>query len=66
MSELAATDSEMAGVAGRISAAEKGSIAMHAEPAVVRATIHITRAATGQVETFDLVGTLDPQEPPCQ
>lgn len=28
-----------------------------AQPAVLRATIHITRKATGQTETYELVGT---------
>ena len=28
-----------------------------AQPAVLKATIHITRAATGKVETFEIVGT---------
>jgi hypothetical protein len=31
----------------------------------LRATIHVTRAATGKVETYELVGTVppEPQEP---
>ena len=33
-----------------------------AQPAVVQATIHITRAATGKVETYQIVGKpVDPQ-----
>lgn len=28
-------------------------------PAVLRATIHITRKATGKVDTFELVGVAD-------
>lgn len=35
---------------------------IRAKPAVLRATIHITRAATGKVETYELTGT--PVEPP--
>ena len=30
--------------------------AIAAEPAVLRATIHVKRAATGQVETYELTG----------
>lgn len=52
---------------------EKTANAAEASPAVLTATITITRAATGKVETFDLVGipdgegqisaTLTPQTP---
>lgn len=54
------------GEARRISAAEKAVIeaaiaasitALAARPAVLRATIHVTRAATGKVDTYELVGT---------
>lgn len=50
------------GEARRISAAEKAamaasSMALAARPAVLRATIHVTRAATGEVDTYELVGT---------
>lgn len=30
---------------------------VQAQPAVLRATIQITRAVTGKVETFEIVGT---------
>jgi hypothetical protein len=30
---------------------------IQAQPAVLRATIHITRKATGKVETYEIVGT---------
>lgn len=50
------------GEARRISAAEKAAMAasitaLAARPAVLRATIHVTRAATGKVDTYELVGT---------
>lgn len=41
------------GLAQRIPAAAK------AAPAVLRATIQITRAATGKVEEYEIVGTAD-------
>lgn len=47
----------MQGQARRISAAEKAAMALSARPAVLRATIHVTRAATGKVDTYELVGT---------
>lgn len=37
---------------------------MKGEPGEVRFTLSITRAATGQVEHFDVVGTLTPCEDP--
>lgn len=36
---------------------------LQAQPAVIRATISITRKATGKVETYELVGTPVPKEP---
>lgn len=33
-------------------------------PAVLRATIQITRAATGKVEEYTIIGTPLPAEPP--
>jgi hypothetical protein len=33
-----------------------------AQPAVLRATIQITRKATGKVETYEIVGTPEPQQ----
>lgn len=38
--------------------------AMKAAPAVLRATIQITRAATGKVEEYEIVGT--PAEQPAE
>jgi len=57
--ELKSGDAAVSGVAARISAADKAAMVLQAQPAVLRATIHITRAATGKVETYDLVGTAD-------
>ena len=34
-----------------------------AQPAVLKATIHITRAKTGKVETYQIVGTPVKDEP---
>jgi len=45
------------GQARRISAAEKAAMELVARPAVLRATIQVTRAATGKVETYEIVGT---------
>jgi hypothetical protein len=33
-----------------------------AQPAVLRATIQIKRKATGKVETYEIVGTPEPQQ----
>jgi hypothetical protein len=38
-------------------AEQSDSNSVQAQPAVLHATIHVTRAATGKVETFQLVGT---------
>jgi hypothetical protein len=37
---------------------------LDAQPAVLRMTIEVKRAATGVVETYELVGTPEPQEKP--
>jgi hypothetical protein len=47
------------GQAHRISAADKAAMELQARPAVLRATIQITRAATGKVEEYELIGTAD-------
>jgi hypothetical protein len=47
------------GAATRISAADKAAMELQARPAVLRATIQITRAATGKVEEYEIVGTAD-------
>lgn len=60
--ELQAEQSCMAGAAVRISAAEKEALALQAQPAFLRATIHIRRAATGAVETVELRGVI-PESP---
>jgi hypothetical protein len=53
---LQSAPAQMAGEARRISAAEKAQMAMESQPAVLRATIHITRKATGKVETYEITG----------
>jgi len=53
--ELQSEPALLTGSAQRISAAEKAALAVKAAPAVLRATIHITRAATGKVEAYELV-----------
>ena len=55
----------MSGAATRISAADKAAMELQARPAVLRATIQITRAATGKVEEYEIVGTAEdtPKEP---
>lgn len=59
--EIQAQPARVAGEAQRIPAAAKQ--ALEAQPAVLRATIHITRAATGLTETYEIVGTpMQPQE----
>jgi hypothetical protein len=47
-------------VSGQASVIRKGQ-AIEAQPAVLRATIQITRAATGKVETYEIVGTSEPE-----
>lgn len=41
-------------------------INLTAQPAELRFTIEVKRAETGQVELFDLVGHIQPQEPPTE
>lgn len=53
----------VAGAAARISAADKAAMQLQARPAVLRATIQITRAATGKVEEYEIVGTAEAREP---
>lgn len=36
---------------------------LQVQPAVLRATIQITRATTGKVEAYELVGTAEPSAP---
>jgi hypothetical protein len=64
MNEIKSQPALMCGEARRISAAEKREMELNARPAILRATIHVTRAATGKVETYEIVGTADePKEP---
>lgn len=37
---------------------------LETQPAVLRATIQITRKATGKVETYEIVGTPEPEPQP--
>ncbi len=37
--------------------------ALEAKPAVLRATVTIVRANTGKVETYEIIGTPEPEEP---
>ncbi len=39
---------------------------LNAEPAVMRATVHITRKATGLTETYEVVGTVPPNTIPAE
>ena len=55
--QVHAQPAAVAGAAARISAADKAAMELQARPAVLRATIHVTRAATGKVDTYELVGT---------
>jgi hypothetical protein len=52
---LASAPATVQGVAGRIPAAKQ--LEVKAAPAVLRATIQITRAETGKVEEYEIVGT---------
>ena len=54
--DLQADDAKVAGEATRIPAALK------AQDAVLKATIHVTRKATGKVETYEIVGTPDKED----
>ena len=57
MHKVASQPALLSGVARRISAEEKRAIELAARPAILRATIQITRAATGKVEEYEIVGT---------
>lgn len=57
MNEVKSQPATVTGQAQRISAAEKARMALEARPAILRATIQITRAATGKVEEYEIVGT---------
>ena len=60
--ELKALPALIGGTARRISAAEKAAMEFKARPALLKATIHITRAATGAVETYEITGTALPED----
>lgn len=57
---LKAGDAAVSGQASVIRAADKPPADLQAQPAILRATIHIKRAATGLTETYELVGTTEP------
>ena len=59
MHEIKASNATVLGQAQRISAADKAAAQLKAQPAILRATIQITRAATGKVEEYEIVGTAD-------
>lgn len=40
---------------------EQAEQVVQAQPAVLHATVHITRKATGLTETYEIVGTPEPQ-----
>lgn len=63
MHQVKALPAVMQGQAQRISAADKAAMELQARPAVLRATIQITRAATGKVEEYELVGTAEVEPP---
>jgi hypothetical protein len=48
------------GVAGRVPAAKP--LEVKATPALLRATIQVTRASTGKVEEYEIVGMADAPE----
>ena len=58
--QLIAGSSQLAGQAGRIPAAEVQ--ALKSGEVVMKATIHITRAATGKVETYEITGTVPKEQ----
>jgi hypothetical protein len=57
--ELRSAPALLQGEAQRISSADKSAMALKAQPAILRATIQITRAATGKAEEYEIVGTAD-------
>jgi hypothetical protein len=54
--ELSSQPTTMGGEASRVSLQDKLS-SIASQPAVLRATIHITRKATGLTETYELTGS---------
>jgi hypothetical protein len=57
--DIKASDAAVSGQASIIRAADKLKSDLQAQPAIVRATIHITRKATGKVDTYEITGTPD-------
>lgn len=60
--QLIAAASHLAGQAGRVPAATPEPQVMKADEVVMRATIHITRAATGKVETYEITGIVPKEQ----
>ena len=58
MQEIKSQPAEVQGQAQRIPAAVK------AQPAILRATIQVTRAATGKVEEYEIIGTAEQPDAP--
>jgi len=64
MHDLKPSDAAVSGEAAVIRAADKPAVELQAAPAVIRATVQITRAGTGRVDTFEIVGTPEPEKEP--
>jgi hypothetical protein len=60
--EIKAGDATVSGQAS-VTRAKPGGVLLQAQPATLRATIHVTRAGTGKVDTFEIVGTPAPATP---
>lgn len=58
MNELQTEPASVSGEASVIRAADK----LQAQGSVIRATVHVTRAATGKVDTYELVGIPEPKK----
>ena len=61
MNDLKPEPAQVSGEASRVSAAEKQAV-LQAGDAILKATIHITRAATGKVETYEITGTVPKEQ----
>ena len=57
MNNIESQPAQVSGESCRVSAAEKQAV-LQAGDTVMKATIHITRAATGKVETYEITGTV--------
>jgi hypothetical protein len=59
--DIKAGDATVSGQASVIRA-KPVAVLLQAQPATLRATIHITRADTGKTETYEIVGTPIPEK----